>query len=176
MSFYDDVLAAVDPVAYARALTAWLQAHAGRLPRSLALDGKAVGDGRCGLIVTLCRHEDGRPVAMAPASGKKQDCEVPVGRELLADPQVDLVNALVTADPLHNNAATARVIVAKGGDYLVGTKGNTAQRLAAASQAVAGSPFLPRPRRAVTGASTPARPRSRQSTPSPSASTAPARP
>jgi hypothetical protein len=46
----NDLLAAVDPVAYARALTAWLQANAGRLPRSLALDGKSVGNGRCGMI------------------------------------------------------------------------------------------------------------------------------
>ncbi len=51
-------------------LTAWLPAHTGPLPRSLALDGKSVGNGKCGLIITLCRQEDGRPVAMIPASGK----------------------------------------------------------------------------------------------------------
>jgi len=138
----NDLLAAVDPAAYARALTAWLQANAGVLPRSLALDGKSVGDGRCGMIVTLCRHEDGRPVAMAPASGKKEDCEVSEARALLADPQVELVNAVVTADPLHNNEATARVILKKGGDYLIGTKANTSKRLKAAASALEGSPFL----------------------------------
>jgi hypothetical protein len=42
----NDLLGAMDPTAYARALTAFLQAHAGRLPRSLALDGKSVGNGR----------------------------------------------------------------------------------------------------------------------------------
>ena len=36
--------------------------HTGILPRSLALDGKTIGDGKCGMIVTLCRHEDGRAV------------------------------------------------------------------------------------------------------------------
>jgi hypothetical protein len=138
----NDLLGAVDPVAYARALTAYLQAHAGLLPRSLALDGKSVGNGRCGMIVTLCRHEDGRPVAMAVACGKKEDCEVSEGRALLADPQVELVNALVTADPLHNKEATVRVILEKGGDYLVGTKENTSQRLAGATQALKGTPFL----------------------------------
>jgi len=138
----NDLLGAVEPVAYARALTAFLQAHAGRLPRSLALDGKSVGNGRCGMIVTLCRHEDGRPVAMTVARGKKEDCEVSEGRALLADPQVELVNALVTADPLHNKAATGRVILDKGGDYLIGTKANTAKRLAAATQALQGTPFL----------------------------------
>jgi hypothetical protein len=138
----NDLLGAIDPAAYARALTAFLQIHAGCLPRSLALDGKSVGNGRCGMIVTLCRHEDGRPVAMTVARGKKEDCEVSEARALLADPQVELVHALVTADPLHNKAATLRVIVEKGGDYVIGTKENTSQRLAGATQALQGTPFL----------------------------------
>ena len=139
----NDLLGAIDPAAYARALTGYLQAHAGLLPRSLALDGKSVGNGRCGMIVTLCRHEDGRPVAMTVARGKKEDSEVSEGRALLADPQVELVNALVTADPLHNKEDTVRVILDKGGDYLIGTKENTKKRLAAAQQALKGSPLLP---------------------------------
>ena len=138
----NDLLGAMDPAAYARALTAFLQAHAGLLPRSLALDGKSVGNGKCGMIITLCRHEDGRPVAMTVARGKKEDCEVSEGRALLADPQVELVNALVTADPLHNKEATVRVILDKGGDYLIGTKENTSKRLAGATQALQGTPFL----------------------------------
>ncbi len=138
----NDLLGAIDPAAYARALTAFLQAQAGRLPRSLALDGKSVGNGRCGMIVTLCRHEDGRPVAMTVARGKKEDCEVSEGRALLADPQVELVHALVTADPLHNKEATVRVLLDKGGDYLIGTKANTSQRLAGATQALKQTPFL----------------------------------
>lgn len=49
----------------------WLNGHTKTfLPRSLAFDGKSVGDGTCGMIITLCRHEDGRPVAMTPATGK----------------------------------------------------------------------------------------------------------
>lgn len=139
----NDLLGAIDPAAYARALTAFLQAHAGLLPRSLALDGKSVGNGKCGMIVTLCRHEDGRPVAMTVARGKKEDCEVSEARALLADPQVQLANAILTADPLHNKADTVRVILDKGGDYLIGTKANTAKRLAGATQALQGTPLLP---------------------------------
>lgn len=138
----NDLLGAIEPAAYARALTAFLQAHAGLLPRSLALDGKSVGDGRCGMIITLCRHEDGRPVGMTVARGKKEDCEVSEGRALLADPLVQLADALVTVDPLHNKADTARVIVEKGGDYLIGTKENTSKRLAAAEQVLQHSPLL----------------------------------
>ena len=129
--------------AYAAALTAWLQENSGILPRSLALDGKTIGDGKCGMIVTLCRHEDGRPVAMIPATGKKEDCEVSEARALLAAPQVRLENALITADSLHNKEATLRIIVEKGGDYLVGTKENTAKRLSAVETALEGTPFLP---------------------------------
>lgn len=91
------------------------------------------------MIVTLCRHEDGRPVAMTVARGKKADCEVSAGRALLAHPEVDLVNALVTADPLHSKGATMRVILDKGGDCLIGTKANPAQRLAGATQALQGT-------------------------------------
>ena len=138
----NDLLGVMDPVAYARALTAFLQAHAGLLPRSLALDGKSVGQGQCGRIITLCRHEDGRPVALTGARGQKEDGEVSAGRTRLADPHVARVNALVTADPLHNQDATARVILDQGGDSLLGTKANTAQRLAGATQALQGTPLL----------------------------------
>lgn len=138
----NDLFNAIDPHAYAKALTAWLQENNGLLPRSLAIDGKHIGDGKCGMIITLCRHDDGRPVAMIPATGKKEDSEVSEARALLADPQVRLENALVTADSLHNNEATLRVIIEKGGDYLVGTKKNTSRRLNAVEAALDGSPFL----------------------------------
>ena len=138
----NDLMNALDPHSYAHALTAWLQANAGILPRSLALDGKSVGDGKCGMIVTLCRHEDGRPVAMIPATGNKEDCEVSEGRALLTDAQVRLENAIVTADALHNKEATLRVIVEKGGDYLVGTKANTSKRLQGVEAALKDAPFL----------------------------------
>ena len=94
------------------------------------------------MIVTLCRHEDGRPVAMIPATGNKKDCEVSEGRALLADAQVRMENAVVTADPLHNKEATLRVIVEKGGDYLVGTKANTSKRLHGVEVALKDTPFL----------------------------------
>jgi hypothetical protein len=139
---FNDLMNAIDPHAYAAALTDWLQAHSGILPRSLALDGKIIGDGKCGMIVTLCRHEDGRPVAMIPASGKKEDGEVSEARALLGSPHVRLENALITLDPLHNKQDTLRVIVEKGGDYLVGTKANTSKRLEGAKKALKDTPFL----------------------------------
>ena len=80
----NDLFNLIDQHDYAAALTAWLQENSGLLPRSLALDSK------CGMIVTLCRHEDGRPVAMIPATGKKEDCEVSEARALLAAPTPSL--------------------------------------------------------------------------------------
>jgi hypothetical protein len=138
----NDLMHKIDPKAYATALNQWLGANAGILPRSLALDGKSVGDGTCGMIITLCRHQDGRPVAMMPATGKKEDSEASEARALLASPEVRLENALVTADPLHNKEPTLRVIVEKGGHYLIGTKGNTSNRLEAVEKALDGTPFL----------------------------------
>lgn len=138
----NDLMNAIDPKSYAAALTKWLQANTGILPRSLAIDGKSIGDGNCGMIITLCRHEDGRPVAMIPATGKKEDSEASEARALLADSQVRLENALITADPLHNKEPTLRVIVEKGGDYLIGTKGNTSKRLEAVEKALESTPFL----------------------------------
>lgn len=130
----NDLLNAIDPLAYARAMTGLLQAHARHLPRSLALDSKNVGDGKCGMIVTLCRHEDGRPVAMIVALGKKEDCEVSEDQALLAD-------ALVTAEPLHTKQPTVDVILNKGNDDLIATKGDTCGYPTGSKEALRETPF-----------------------------------
>jgi hypothetical protein len=132
----NDLLNAIDPDAYASALTRWLQQNRGSLPQSLALDGKSIGNGKCGMIVTLCRHEDGRPVATRAATGKKEDNEVSEARTLLESEDVILVNKTVTLDALHNKAPTLRGITQKGGDYLVGTKNNTSDRAEACQRAL----------------------------------------
>ena len=94
------------------------------------------------MIVTLCQHEDGCPVAMIPTSGKKEACEVSKALALLSDPQAELVNAHIAADALHNKEATVRVILGKGGDYIISTKANTSKRLEGAAEALEGSSFL----------------------------------
>ena len=82
------------------ALNLWLSVHQDKLPRSLALDGKDLGH-NLGAIVTLCRHEDGRPVSMASYSGKKDDCELPVAQKLLKQSGAILEGATITSDALH---------------------------------------------------------------------------
>jgi len=138
----NDLMNRIDPSEFAQALNTWLQANQGSLPQSLALDGKSIGDDRLGMVITLCKHEDGRPVALMPATGKKEDCESTEAKALLADPCVNLVNKTITLDPLHNDKNTLDIIVKKGGDYIVGTKENTASRLKAAKETLEASPLL----------------------------------
>ena len=89
-----------DPEQLAAAFNQWLGVHQDKLPRSLALDGKDLGH-TLGAIITLCRHEDGRPVAMASYSGEKDDCELPVSQELIRQSSDLLENATITTDALH---------------------------------------------------------------------------
>jgi antitoxin (DNA-binding transcriptional repressor) of toxin-antitoxin stability system len=132
----------LDPQDFAEVLTNWLQSNQGTLPASLALDGKSIGNGKLGMIITLCRHDDGRPVALIAASGKKEDSEVSEAQSLLKNDSVNLVNKTVTLDPLHNKKSTLDTIVRKGGDYIVGTKGNTSARLETAQRFLQDAPLL----------------------------------
>jgi hypothetical protein len=96
----NDFVNGIDPEQLARVINLWLASHQDQLPKSLALDGKDLGHGMGG-IVTLCRHEDGRPVAMASYSGAKEDCELPVAQKLLESNAPSLANATITSDALH---------------------------------------------------------------------------
>jgi hypothetical protein len=53
----------------AAALNGWLVFREGTLPRSLAIDGKAIGKLK-GEIITLCHHASGAPVAACQKSGQ----------------------------------------------------------------------------------------------------------
>ncbi len=138
----NDFMNKLDPQEFASVLTNWLQSNQGTLPASLALDGKSIGDGKLGMIITLCRHDDGRPVALIAATGKKEDSEVSEARSLLESNSVNLVNKTVTLDPLHNKKSTLDTIVRKGGDYIVGTKDNTSARLETAQRTLQDAPLL----------------------------------
>jgi len=96
----NDFVNGIDPEELAKVINLWLASHQDKLPKSLALDGKDLGHGAGG-IVTLCRHEDGRPVAMASYSGAKEDCELPIAQKLLEENASSLENATVTSDALH---------------------------------------------------------------------------
>lgn len=141
-----NLLTQLDPHALAQVLSQWLQAHHGTLPRALALDGKYVRD----QVLTLClsEHESGAPVAMAIAAPApctpeaKKEGELTAARRLY--PQSQLQGALVTADALHCEPQTMRLIVEGGGDYLLQLKANQPHALEQAQKRSTGAtPLLP---------------------------------
>lgn len=146
------LLTRMDPEPLAALLTGWLQQRAGTLPQALAMDGKMIRD-HIGLL-TLAQHEDGAPQAVAVYDQKEGTprCEQTAALTLLESlPALD--GQLITADALHCQRKTARVIVEKGGDYLVQIKGNQPHLLkqAQALDALADTPFLSRPAVATAG-------------------------
>ena len=149
--FYQ-VLTRMDPEAFATHLNGWLQAHADSLPQALALDGKRIRD-HIGLL-TLAQHEDGAPQALAVYDQKEGTprCEQSAALALLESrPALD--GQLITADPLHCQRKIARIIVDKGGEYLLQIKGNQPKLLRQAQgfNARPGTPFLPKPQAAMAG-------------------------
>ena len=149
--FYQ-VLTRMDPEAFATLLTGWLQARAGRLPAALALDGKMIRD-HIGLL-TLAQHEDGAPQAVAVYDQKENTprCEQTAAAALVASlPALD--GKLITADPLHCQRALGRSLVEKGGDYLLGIKGNQPKLLQQAQglDGLPDTPFLATPKAVTDG-------------------------
>lgn len=139
-----DLLIALDLAAFADALTRWLQRQAGRLPASLALDGKTIRD-HLGGIVSLVEHEDGAPVAVCAAPNKGH--ELPAAQQLLRSDAVNLLGCVVTADPLHCQKETAQILTQeKGGNYVLGLKDNPPTvRQNAQNKLAAATPLLFRP-------------------------------
>jgi hypothetical protein len=140
--FYD-VLTRMDPAPFAMMLSDWLKQQAGALPGALALDGKMIRD----IIgtVSLVDVDDGSPVAMAVMDQKEgtERCEQKVAQQLLAAmPSLD--GKTITADSLHCQKETARVILEKGGEYFLQIKANQRKLLDHARTQASGSPLLPR--------------------------------
>jgi Domain of unknown function (DUF4338)/DDE_Tnp_1-associated len=143
-SVFYQVLTRMDPEAFAQLLSQWLLSRAGSLPAALALDGKMIRD-HIGLL-TLAQHDDGAPQAIAIYDQKEgtERCELIAGAALLEKfPALD--GKMITADPLHCQRHHARLIVEKGGDYLLQIKGNQPQLLKQAQglDQLPGTPFLP---------------------------------
>jgi Druantia protein DruA/DDE_Tnp_1-associated len=142
--FYQ-VLTRMDPEAFARILTQWLQAQTDGLPTALALDGKMIRD-QIGLL-TLAQHEDGAPVAVAVYDQKEgtERCELSAASALLKElPALD--GKMITADALHCQREHAATIVEKGGDYLLQIKANQPKlfKRAQALDLLPNTPFLPK--------------------------------
>lgn len=142
---FREVLRRADLEDLALVLTQWLQAHAGALPRTLAVDGKTIRD-HLGLIVALVDTEEGMPVAVA-ANLHGKGHELKTTQVLLASAAVNLEHAIVTADSLHCQDRSAHIITReKGGDYVFQIRDNQPTLHQHAQQQLAQTaPFFPPP-------------------------------
>ena len=122
-SVFYELLTRMEPEGFANILSDWLRARAGQLPQALAMDGKMIRD-HVGLL-TLAQHEDGAPQGMAPFDQKEGSgrSEQSAAREAL-ERMGPLEGKTITADALHCQREVARMIVGKGGDYVLQIKAN----------------------------------------------------
>lgn len=145
------ILCVIDQEQAAAVLARWQAQHQGLLPRNLALDGKDLGK-ELGIIVTLAisgGQEAGTPVAMRTADKGK---ELPTAQAMLAEESLNLEDTLVTADALHCQQDTARIIVGRGGDYILSLKDNQPTIAAEAQRRLQdAAPLLSRTQRKATG-------------------------
>jgi len=145
---YYNLLSQISLDAFAKELTAWLQAGRGKLPSSLALDGKMVRD-LIG-VLSLSDHETGVPVAVAIQTEKKGDgkhCELEVGKRMLANVTDVLDGSLVSTDALHTQKANAISVCDAGGNYLFQVRDNRRKLRALAEARATATPFLPSKKR-----------------------------
>ena len=140
-SVFHQVLTRLDPEAFAQTLSQWLSEQQDSLPQSLAMDGKMIGE-IIGMV-SLVDTDSGAPVAMKVMDQKEgtERCELKAAQELISE-LPDLENKPVTADPLHCQKQSARMIVEKGGDYLFQIKGNQPNLYKVAQQETMASPPL----------------------------------
>ena len=111
------------------------------MPGAIALAGVVLVSAG---ILSLARHADGAPEAMAVYDQKEGTgrCEQGVAAEVVGS-MGPLDGKVVTADALHCQRPLARTIVEKGGEYLLQIKGNQPhlEERARAKGATPGTPF-----------------------------------
>jgi hypothetical protein len=132
------LLSNLAPQALERALLDW-QAHVlGPRPATddqVAVDGKELLNSQGLAIVSAYAVGSGRWLGSEPVATKSN--EIPAAQTLLRRAPIE--GALVTADALHTQAETARVIIQEGGgDYLLTVKGNQPTVAASVQQLHAG--------------------------------------
>lgn len=138
------VLGGIDPLKFDRIVGDWVRAH-GRVA-ALAIDGKTLkacldAQNRQTTLVAAVAHGDGAPLAQIPVPEGTN--ETATARTLL-DELPELDGILVTFDAAHTNGETARkVVLEKGGDYLLPVKGNQPTLLDHAERLLPQAAFSP---------------------------------
>ena len=123
-SSFGRLLTHLPPRQLEAALLAWQDHVLGRRDRAdglVAFDGKELINSQGLEIVSAYSVRDGRWLGSEPVAEGSN--EIPAAQALLR--RTDLEGALVTADALHTQTETARIIVQeRGADYLFTVKGN----------------------------------------------------
>jgi Domain of unknown function (DUF4338)/DDE_Tnp_1-associated len=118
------LLSNVDSPALERALLDWQEQVLGPRPAAdtqVAVDGKELLNSQGTAIVSAYAVASGRWLGSEAVATKSN--EIPAAQQLLRRAPIE--GALVTADALHTQAETARVIIQEGGgDYLLTVKAN----------------------------------------------------
>jgi negative regulator of sigma E activity len=114
----------LDNQALQRELRRWLDQLLGKRDPSgdqVSVDGKELLNSQGAAVVSAYSVQSGRWLGSEPVAEKSN--EIPAVQRLLQE--VELDGSLVTADAMHTQTETARIVVqAKGGDYLFTVKGN----------------------------------------------------
>jgi hypothetical protein len=109
---------------FARELLRWLEHRLGqRDPTTdqVSVDGKELLNSQGAAVVSAYSVQTGRWLGSEPVAEGSN--EIPAAQKLLK--RVDLDGSLVTADAMHTQTETGRIVVQeKGGDYLFTVKGN----------------------------------------------------
>lgn len=131
------VFAQLDPEAFAACFLSWTEAvrqcvsetaaEQGLQQRQIAIDGKTLrhsfehGNIQTAThMVSAWAHQSGLVLAQRKVDGKSN--EITAVPELLT--RLDIAGCIVSMDAMHCQKETVRLIVERGGDYLLGLKGN----------------------------------------------------
>jgi nitrogen fixation/metabolism regulation signal transduction histidine kinase len=114
----------LDNQALQRELLRWLDQLLGKRDPTgdqVSVDGKELLNSRGAAVVSAYSVQTGRWLGSEPVA--EESNEIPAAQNLLR--RVDLDGSLVTADAMHTQTETARIVLQeKGGDYLFTVKGN----------------------------------------------------
>lgn len=114
----------LDNQALQRELLRWLEQLLGKRDSSddqVSVDGKELLNSQGAAVVSAYSVQSGRWLGSEPVAQKSN--EIPAAQHLLR--RLDLDGSLVTADAMHTQTETSRIVVQeKGGDYLFTVKGN----------------------------------------------------
>jgi hypothetical protein len=114
----------LNPQALQRELQRWLDHLLGKRDPTgdqVSVDGKELLNSQGAAVVSAYSVQTGRWLGSEPVADGSN--EIPAAQNLLR--RVDLDGSLVTADAMHTQTETARIVVQdKGGDYLFTVKGN----------------------------------------------------